>query len=74
MVIEHMAHIIDTVGEDFVSIGSDFDGAISPPRDLGSAFTYPRLTQYMLDRGWSVPRVQKILGGNALRAFGHLRP
>jgi len=74
MVMEHMEHVIRVVGEDHVSIGSDFDGAIIPPRDLASAETYPRLTQRMLDAGWSTSRIQKVLGGNALRAFDHLRP
>ena len=74
MVVEHMAHIIDVVGDDFVSIGSDYDGAITPPRDLRSGDAYPRLVQAMLERGWSAPRIQKILAGNFLRAFEHLRP
>src|SRR6185436_7324112 len=34
MVVEHMRHIIDVAGEDFVSIGSDYDGAITPPPGL----------------------------------------
>ena len=73
VVIDHMQHIIDVVGEDFVSIGSDYDGAITPPRELGSASGYPRLVQHMLNRGWSVERIAKALGGNFLRVFGQLR-
>ena len=74
MVIEHMEHIRDAIGEDFVSVGSDFDGAITPPGDIASGETYPRLVQYMLDRGWSDRAIRKALGGNALRALGLLRP
>ena len=74
MVLAHLQHIIETVGEDFASIGSDYDGAIIPPPDLRSGDAYPRLVQHMLDAGWSDTRIAKILGGNFLRAFQHLRP
>lgn len=74
MVIDHMQHIIDVAGEDFVSIGSDYDGAISPPREIAGASSYPRLVQHMLNRGWRPDRIGKVLGENFLRAFGMLRP
>lgn len=74
MVVEHMRHVIDVAGEDFVSIGSDYDGLIVPPPGLRSGESYARLVQYMLDRNWSAVRIRKILGENFLRAFGALRP
>ena len=72
-VVDHLAHIVDTVGEDHASIGTDYDGAITPPTDLPGLWTLPRLVQEMLERGWSDTRIQKILGGNALRAIEALR-
>jgi membrane dipeptidase len=72
-VVDHLAHIVDTVGEDHASIGTDYDGAITPPKDLPGLWALPRLVQEMLDRGWSDVRVRKILGGNALRAIEALR-
>lgn len=74
MIVEHMQHVIDVVGDDFVSIGSDYDGSIIPPRDMRHDAAYPRLVQYMLDRGWSGQRIQKVLGQNYLRVLGQLRP
>jgi membrane dipeptidase len=74
MVVEHMQHIINVAGEDFVSVGSDFDGMIRPPWDLKSGETYPVLVQHMLDAGWDEGRITKVLGGNFLRAFEALRP
>jgi membrane dipeptidase len=74
MVVEHVLHVLRVVGEDFASIGSDFDGAITPPADLAGADRYPRLVQGLLDRGCSEAQVSKILGGNFLRAFALLRP
>jgi len=72
-IIEHVAHIIDVVGEDHAAIGSDYDGAIIPPRDLATCLELPRLSQRMLERGWSAERIHKVLGGNFLRALAQLR-
>ncbi|MGM0576341.1 MAG: dipeptidase [Myxococcota bacterium] len=74
MIIEHVEHVIDVAGEDAVSLGSDYDGAIVPPRDLRDGRAYPRLVQRMLERGWSEARIRKVLAGNALGALEALRP
>ena len=73
MIVDHMAHVANVGGEDAVAIGSDYDGAIVPPKDLRSGNSYVRLVQKMLDRGFSEARIQKILGGNFLRSFERLR-
>jgi membrane dipeptidase len=73
-VVDHMAHVIRLVGDDHVSLGSDYDGAITPTPDLRSGDSYPRLVQNMLARGWSTTRIEKILGGNFLRTLRQLRP
>jgi membrane dipeptidase len=71
--VDHLAHIVDTVGEDHASIGTDFDGAITPPKDVPGLWALPRVVQQMLDRGWSEVRIRKILSGNALRVIEALR-
>lgn len=73
-VVDHLQHIIDLVGDDFVAVGTDYDGAVVPPTDLVSADALPRLVQHMLDRGWSDERIRKVLGTNYLRALAALRP
>ena len=72
-VVKHLAHICDTVGEDFASLGSDWDGMIITPRDMPTCLELPRLVDAMLKRGWSDTRIQKILGGNFLRVVEALR-
>jgi membrane dipeptidase len=74
MVLDHMQHIIDVVGEDHCAVGSDYDGAIVPPIDLASAECYPVLVEHMLARGWSEARIRKVLGLNFLRCLKALRP
>lgn len=72
-VVQHLAHIIDTVGEDHASIGTDYDGWIRPPADLPSYAELPRLTHALLQRGYEPERVQKVLGRNFLRVLRDLR-
>jgi membrane dipeptidase len=60
---------IQLVGEDHVSLGTDFDGGPPPPRGLRDVRDLPMITDAMLRRGYSEERIQKFLGGNLLRVF-----
>jgi membrane dipeptidase len=71
--VDHMQHVIDLVGDDHVSLGSDWDGAIITPRDMPTCLELPRLVQHMLGRGFNDESIRKILGGNFLRVLRQLR-
>lgn len=73
-VVDHLAHVVRVAGEDVPAIGSDFDGAIIPPRDLSSVLELPRLVELMARRGFGERVIQKILGDNFLRVLGAVRP
>ena len=72
-IVDHLAHVMRTVGDDFASLGSDWDGAIVTPRELRTCLELPRLVELMLRRGFRTESVRKILGRNFLRALGELR-
>jgi membrane dipeptidase len=72
-IVAHLEHIVDVVGEDHAALGSDWDGAIITPRDMATCLELPLLCEQMLARGWSHPRIAKVLGGNFLRALEQLR-
>ena len=74
LVVRHLAHVVDVVGEDFAALGSDWDGFISPPHELRDATTLPVLVAEMLRRGWPPERVRKIVGDNFVRCFRAVRP
>ena len=58
---------------DHVGLGSDFDGvAGATPTGMDSAADLPRITQALLDRGYTAGDIRKILGGNVLRVFGEV--
>jgi membrane dipeptidase len=68
--IDHIDHIAKVAGVDHVGLGSDFDGVSgATPQGINSAADLPRITQALLDRGYSADDIKKILGGNLLRVF-----
>jgi membrane dipeptidase len=68
--IDHIDHIVHTVGIDHVGLGSDFDGfGDPPPAGLEDVSCVPNLTVRLLERGYSDQDAQKILGGNWLRVI-----
>jgi membrane dipeptidase len=70
MLIDHIDHIAKVAGVDHVGLGSDFDGVSGQlPQGLDSPADLPKITQALLDRGYSAEDCRKILGGNLLRVF-----
>ncbi|HLA99780.1 MAG TPA: membrane dipeptidase [Bacteroidota bacterium] len=50
-------------------MGSDFDGISVTPAGLDDVTHFPELTKGLLERGYSVEDVDKILGGNFMRVL-----
>jgi membrane dipeptidase len=70
VLIDHIDHIAKVAGVDHVGLGSDFDGVSgATPQGMDSAADLPKITQGLLDRGYSPDDIKKILGGNVLRVF-----
>ncbi len=71
--IDHIDHIAKVAGVDHVGLGSDFDGVSGQtPQGINSAADLPKITQALLDRGYSATDIKNILGGNLLRVFGEV--
>lgn len=60
---------IQLIGEDHVSLGSDFDGGPPLPQGMRDVRDLAMITDAMLRRGYSEARIRKFLGGNLLRVF-----
>jgi membrane dipeptidase len=73
-VMRHMTHVIDTVGEDHVALGSDYDGMVTPTVGLEDVSRLGALTDAMLAAKWSVTRIAKVLRGNVLRVLKDAPP
>jgi membrane dipeptidase len=70
VLIEHIDHIAKVAGVDHVGLGSDFDGVSgATPAGMDSAADLPKISQALLERGYSAEDIHKILGGNVMRVF-----
>lgn len=67
--VQHIDHIVNLVGVDYVGLGSDFDGITSAPIGLDDVTTYPIITGALVEKGYSVTDINKILGGNLMRVL-----
>ncbi|MTH63399.1 dipeptidase [Paracoccus shanxieyensis] len=55
---------IALVGEDHVSLGSDYDGSVDAPFDAAHLAS---LTQALMDAGLTDDQIEKVMGGNMMR-------
>jgi membrane dipeptidase len=67
-IIAHIDHAVKVAGVDHVGLGSDFDGA-TMPIGLEDVTKLPKITEALLQKGYSDQDVEKILGGNILRVM-----
>lgn len=67
--LDHIDHIAKVAGAKHIGIGSDFDGVSVLPAQLEDVACYPRITQGLLDRGYTEEEIRGILGGNLLRVM-----
>jgi len=67
-IIEHIDHAVKVAGIDHVGLGSDFDGA-NMPYGMEDVTKLPKITEALLQRGYSEGDVRKILGENTLRVM-----
>ncbi len=67
--IAHIDYIKNLVGVDYIGLGSDFDGGITPPIDVYDATCYPIITQRLAEKGYTEEEIRKILGLNFLRVL-----
>src|SRR5690606_32776979 len=67
LLLDHIDYVVKLAGIDHVGIGSDFDGISSTPKGLDDCSDFPKITEGLLQRGYTVADVRKILGENVLR-------
>jgi membrane dipeptidase len=68
-IVDHIDHIKNVVGIDYVGLGSDYDGIGGLPEGMSGAEDTAVVTYEMLRRGYSEGDIRKVLGLNFLRAF-----
>ncbi len=69
IILDHIDHIVNLVGPDYVALGSDFDGVHRIPKGIDDCSLMPNITAGLVARGYSEADIRKILGGNFMRVF-----
>ncbi len=69
LIIQHIEHMLEHVGEDGVGFGSDFDGA-AIPAELGDAAGLQILVRALRKRGFGKKLIEKLCFRNWLRVLG----
>ncbi|MCU1344003.1 MAG: Microsomal dipeptidase [Acidimicrobiia bacterium] len=73
-VARHIAHIVAVGGIECAALGTDYDGFIVPPPDLRTVSQLPNLVAALARVGLSDTEVEMVMGTNALRVIGAVRP
>jgi membrane dipeptidase len=68
-VADHIDHIRDVIGVEYIGIGGDYDGIPTLPLGLEDVSTYPDLFAELLRRGYTPDELRKIAGLNMLRVL-----
>lgn len=66
-VVDQVFHMTAIMGWEHVALGSDFDGRITPPKDLTRASDLPHLKAALMSRGATSGQVDAVMGGNLWR-------
>lgn len=67
-IIDHLDHVVDLIGIDYVGIGTDFDGG-GELKDCYDVSELGNITLEMVRRGYSKDDIEKVWSGNFMRVF-----
>jgi membrane dipeptidase len=68
-IVDEIETVIQYVGDDHVSLGSDLYGLDRAPQGLEDISKLPTLTEHLVKRGYGDETILKVLGGNLMRVF-----
>jgi membrane dipeptidase len=64
--LRHVDHVLQLIGPDHVGFGADWDGG-GGVEGLEDITSLPKITQWLVDKGYSEQQIANIWGGNVLR-------
>lgn len=67
LIVDHIEHVIELVGDDHVGMGADWDGVSFLPQGMEDCSKLPFVTLELLHRGHTESTIKKVLGENTLR-------
>lgn len=73
VMVRHIDHLLERLGEGGVALGSDFDGCLLP-REIGGVLGLPRLVDAMRAAGYGEPLIARICRENWLSLIARSLP
>jgi membrane dipeptidase len=70
--LRHVDHVLKLIGPDHVGFGADWDGG-GGVVGLEDITSLPKITQWLIDRGYTEQQIANIWGGNVLRVVEEAR-
>ena len=70
--LRHLDHVLKLIGPDHVGFGADWDGG-GGVVGLEDVTSLPKITQWLIDRGYTEQQIANIWGGNVLRVLEEAR-
>ena len=70
--LRHVDHVLKLIGPDHVGFGADWDGG-GGVVGLEDITSLPKITQWLVDRGYTEQQIANIWGGNVLRVVEEAR-
>jgi membrane dipeptidase len=67
-IVDHIDHVVQVIGIDYVGIGTDFDGG-GRVNGCSTAAELKNITIEMLRRGYSKTDITKVWSGNIMRVL-----
>jgi membrane dipeptidase len=68
-IVDDIVYVADHIGIEHVGLGTDFFGFDTAPVGAEDVSCFPRVTDRLLQRGFSDDEVVRVLGGNLMRVF-----
>ncbi len=72
LIVDHIEHVIQLVGDDHVGLGADWDGVSFLPEGMEDCSKLPFVTLELLRRGHTASTIKKVLGENTLRLMSEV--
>ena len=70
---DHIDHVVELIGIDYVGFGSDFDGVGNTlPEGLKDVSMFPNLIYELLQRGYTEEDIEKICYKNTFRVWNEV--
>ena len=71
-VMNHIDYIKNLVGDEFVALGTDFDGIRSVPEGIENAGKLNKLKEIMVNKGYKTQEIENIFYKNAVRVLDNV--